>query len=77
MEFKSNGTYACYTGNTVTLNGTYTFDETDSTLTVEDNGCFDIAGKYKVHLSANTDSLRFTPVNMIALQEKQVYRALY
>ncbi len=63
VVFKNNGTYECYTGNTVALNGTYTFNETDSTLIIEDDGCYDITGTYRVHLSGNADSLRFTPVN--------------
>ena len=70
MEFKSNGTYACYEGTTVTLTGTYTFNETDSTLTVEDEGCYDITGTYKVLFSGKADSLRFTPVNDDCLSRK-------
>lgn len=63
VNFTDNGIYNCFINGELALKGTYIFDDTDSTLTVEDEGCFDIIGKYKVHLFGNADSIRFTPVN--------------
>lgn len=63
VNFTDNGLYNCFIDGELALKGTYTFDGTDSTLIVEDEGCFDIIGKYKVHLFGNADSVRFTPIN--------------
>ena len=70
VEFKNNGAYNCYMGNAMILSGVYTFDETDSTLIIEDDGCLDITGKYKVQLFNNADSIRFTPISDDCLGRK-------
>ncbi len=70
VDFRNNGIYNCYSNGQLILSGTYRFDANDSTLTIEDGGCFDVIGNYKVRLFGNADSLRFVPVSDDCFQRK-------
>lgn len=62
VEFLDNGTYNCYTNSRIVVSGAYNYNATDSSLFIEDYGCPNIIGSYKVVLFADNDSLQFIPV---------------
>jgi hypothetical protein len=76
VDFRDNGVYNCYADGQVVLTGIYTFDNNDSTLTIEDDGCFDIMGRYQVRLSGNADSMRFIVINDDCMQRRSTIQTI-
>ncbi len=57
LIFKKDNSFEVLVGDKPKVSGVYTF--TDSIFTIEDYGCPEVIGKYKITFFGNDDSCRF------------------
>ena len=62
VVFKQDNTYEGYVNKKPFVSGTYTFNESDSVITIHESSCNGVTGIYKVNLFSNADSMRFTAI---------------
>ena len=62
VVFKSDSTFEGYVNRKPFVSGTYTFNNEDSVLSLQDGGCAGVAATYKVNFFSNADSMRFTAI---------------
>lgn len=63
VVFKDDHHLEGYINKKPFTSGTFSFNESDSTLSFVDNGCNGVKGTYKVMLYSHSDSLRFQAIN--------------
>lgn len=63
VVFNEDKTFETYMNGSPYINGSYSYSSNDSTFTVDDFGCGDVTGRYKVNFFSNGDSLYFTPID--------------
>ena len=62
VVFKSDSTYEGYVNKKPFVSGTYSFNITDSIITINESSCNGVTGTYKVNFFSDADSMRFTVV---------------
>ena len=63
VVFKEDNTYDGYINKKPFVSGTFTYSSKDSLFTIEDGGCAEIVGTYKINFFSNGDSMSFRAIS--------------
>ena len=71
VVFKNDGTYEGYINKKPFVSGTYSFNESDSVITIHESSCNGATGIYKVNLFSSADSIRFVAITDSCEERKE------
>ena len=71
VVFKNDQTFEGYVNKKPFVSGTYSFNEADSIISIEEGACNGATGIYKISFFSNADSLRFVAIQDSCTQRKE------